>query len=849
MHAYRALLRLFPASFQTEYSEEMCAVFAARRQRENAFLLWIATILDIFISATRVHADLLRQDLRWTLRNLRQSIGFTATAVIVIALGIGATTAAFTLLDHVLLRPLPYPHPGQLVTLFQTDVPHANPRIAATPPNFLDWRAMNKSFVSMGAYVGILAPMNLSGQGEPIRLDTSVISHDVFETLGVRPAVGRTFRAEDDQRGIAPTAILSDGTASALFGSASKALGQTVFLDNGAYVIIGVMPPGFAFPFRTVNLWLPLKAWENRQNRMLGVVARLRDGVSLAQARAELNVIGRQLEQAYPADNKGLGIGAVETRTDMSPQSRALVIAVFAASFCLLLIACTNLANLLFARAMTRRHEIAVRVAIGAARERLVRQLLTENTVVAIIGGVFGLLLAILVTPALGILVPGALPIGATPEIDWRVFAFATALTLGASFAFGVGPALRSTNIADVNALRSRSTASGRTDRLRSALVLAEVASSVTLLVGAGLLLKAMWRVQAVHPGFRAEGVLSLRTAVPPATMPAQYGQFYDRVLSAARALPGVESAGYVSFLPMTAAFGNFPVSVPGVTTPAHMRLVTPDYFKTMRIPLLRGRDISEADTREAPQVTVISQSLANVLWPGQDPIGRQMSMGTNWTVVGVVGDVAVRGLEQSPLPQDYFSAKQIPRGLGFYAPKDLVVRVSNEKSDPLTLVPALRQIIRSANPEQAISDVQLVEQIVDSQTEGRRAQLRVLGVFAGIAFLLAAVGIHGLLSFAVSSRTREVGVRVALGARRSDILSMFLRQGGLLGLGGIAIAIPLAYAAARSMTTLLFGVQPGDPWIYLAAASLALIMTIAGSLRPSLRAASTDPAIAIRAE
>jgi len=847
MRLYRLLLRLYPAWFRVEYEEEMCAVFAARRAQENPITLWCGSIVEILSNALGVHADVLRQDLRWTVRTMRESPGFALTAVSVIALGLGATTAAFTLLDHVLLRPLPFSHPEQLVTLYQTDFSNRNPRTGATPPNFLDWRTMNQSFSSLGAYVGILTPMNLSGQGDPVRLDAATLSFDVFRTLDVRPALGRSFTAEDDRPGAANVVILGNNVATSLFDRAGNAVGRTVRLDTRPYTIIGVMPPGFAFPWRDTALWIPLKTWDNRSNRMLVVLGRLRPDVPLPQARADLNRIAKQLERAYPRENAGVGIGAVEMQGDMSPQSRMLVVAVFGAAFCLLLIACTNLANLLFARAMVRKQEIAVRIAIGAARERLLRQLFTESLVLAIAGGALGLLLAVVATPSLGILVPGALPIGATPEVDWRVFAFVAVLTLGTSIAFGVGPAFRSSSVADLNALRTRFASGGRTDRLRAALVLAEVAGTVTLLVGAGPLMKEMWRVEDVDPGFRAGGVLTLRTALPIAMPADQRHEFYSRVLTGVQALPGVISTAYISFLPMTATFGNFVVTVPGMTmaeeTRAHTRFVTPGYFTALGIPLLRGRDVSGLDNTKTPPVAIISQSLAQRFWPGQDPIGRQINHGT---VVGVVGDVSVRGLETASLPQVYLSWDQVPPGMAFYAPKDLVIRVSG---DPMALAPAVRQIIHAANPEQAVSDVQLLEEIVSSQTASRRAQLNVLSAFATVAFLLAVVGIHGLLSFAVSSRTPEIGVRIALGARRGEILGMFLRQGLALGVAGVAIAVPLAYLAAQALTSLLFGVQPGDPLVYAAAALLALAMTAASSLRPAFRAASIDPAITIRIE
>jgi predicted permease len=858
MKAYRLLLLLFPASFRAEYGEEMSKVFAARRGRENALELWIGTILDILSNALRVHADVLWQDLRWTGRVLRQSPGFTLTAVSVAALGMGANTAAFTLLDHVLLRPLPFSHPEQLVTLYQTQLVNGYTRSTLSPPNYLDLRTMTKSFEAISAYSGL--SVNLSGQGDPQRLDGANIGAGLFQILGVQPALGRGFVPEDERNGTPDSVLLSDHLWRTQFGADPSVLGRTIRLDDQPYTIIGVMPARFAFPSREAELWIPLRFPPfipgDRANYYLYGAARLRKGVSLEQARADLSVAAAQLERAYPRLNAGVGATASNIRDAVSPQSRMLIVAIFGAAFCVLLIACSNLANLLLARAMTRRREIAVRIAIGAGRERLLRQLLTENLALAVAGGAFGLLLAMFATPWLARLAPNALPVSGVPEVDMRVFAFAAALTLVSSIAFGVGPALRACGSADMNALRGRSGNGGRSDRLRSALVLAEVTGTVVLLIAAGLLVKALWRVQSVSPGFRAEGVLTMRTVLP---MPkysetSRRTRFYSDVLSEARALPGVTSAAYISFLPMVMRGGIWPVKLPGMSEEdetrarASLRFVTPDFFKTLKVPLREGRDMSDGDTWNSPFVALVSESFARRYWKDQDPIGKHLEVAFfDRTVVGVVADISVRGLEESSEPQVYLSPQQVPNGgVPWFAPKDLVIRA---EGNPAALAPALRRIIRQADPEQAISDVQLLEDIIAGETASRRAQLRVLGAFAIIAFLLAAVGIHGLLSFAVSSRTQEVGVRIALGATRSDILGMFLRQGLGLGLAGVTLAAPLAYTAARAMASLLFGVQPGDSTIYAAAALLALLMTLAGSLRPALRAAGVDPAITIRSE
>jgi predicted permease len=462
-----------------------------------------------------------------------------------------------------------------------------------------------------------------------------------------------------------------------------------------------------------------------------------------------------------------------------------------------------------------------------------------------------GLLLAVLAAPWLASLVPQGLPIGSTPEIDWRVFAFTAAVTLVTIVAFGAGPAFRSSKIAALDTLRSRSAVGARVGRLRVALVLGEVVGTVVLLVAAGLLLKAMWRVQAVDTGFRAEGVLTAKTVLPMSMAPAARADFYSRVLTDVRRLPGVTSAAYISFVPMTFGSGNFPVTAPGVTledADTHTRFITPDYFRTVGIPLLRGRDVSERDDQAtSPPVVVVGRSLAERLWPGHDAVGRGLTFaGVDWEVVGVAGDVAVRGLEQPAIPQAYFPAGRVPPGMEFYAPKDLVIRTSGQLT---ALVPALRRIVYAINPEQAVSDIRSLDEIVESQTASRRVQVTVLGAFALLAFVLAAVGIYGLLSFAVSLRTREVGVRMALGARRREVLAMFLRQGLWLGLTGVGIGVLLAYAAGHGMRALLFGIAPGDPAIYGAAALLALLMTIGGSLRPALSAARVDPVITMQSE
>jgi putative ABC transport system permease protein len=775
------------------------------------------------------------------------------------ALGVAAVTSTFTLLDHVLLRPLPFAHPEQLVQLHQTDLADGASFELISPPNFVDWRAASRSFASMDAYLAASLPVNLSGQGTPVRLDSTLVEPNLFRTLGVQPAAGRLFSAEEAGTDGARVVLLSNALALTLFGDAASAVGTTLSLDHQAYTVVGVMPPGFVFPRAETAIWRPLRLsvpglMANRSNHILLAVGRLAAGRSLDHARQEIEGIGKRLQRAYPADNEKSGAAVGGLRDLLSPQARLLIVGVFAAAVCLMLIACMNLANLLFARAVVRRPEIAVRVAAGASQGRLLRQLITESVVLAAIGGVVGGLLSMTATPLLARLTPNGMPIGGTPDVNLRVFAFAALVTLLTSIVSGVGPALRSCRKPDLTTLRSRSGDGGRTDRLRGGLVLAEVAGCVILLVGAGLLLKALWRVQAIDPGFRAQGVLTMRTALP---MPRYSDEvtrrgFYTRILTGVRALPGVSSAAYVSYHPMERFSGRFQVVAPGVVDNpleapgAVVHFVTPQYFATLGIPVRRGRPIDERDDGSSPPVAVISQSLADRLWPGEDPIGRRVIVFGERAVAGVVGNVAVRRLEGSESSQIYFPSDQLANASTYYAPRDLVIRTAGE---PLALAAAVRRIIQDVDPEQAISNVRPLADIIASEIAPRRDQLTVLMIFAGIAFTLAAVGIHGLLSFTVSSRTHEIGVRVALGAMRPAILGMFLRQGVLLGVAGIVVGLPLAYLGARGLGALLFGVEPADPAVYMPAAVLALILAVTGSLVPALRAAAIDPAITTRTE
>ncbi len=871
---YRALLRLYPKSFRAEYGAEMMKDFT-RQWREAAVsakgVLLIRAFVDTAANATRVHGDITKQDLRFAIRSLRRTPGFTLTAILVAALGIGATTAAFSVADHVLLRPLPVPEADRVVRLWEDHSSLGYPRMEPSPPNFLDWQRMATVFERIEPFTGGSA--SLVGHGEPEQVSGASVGGGVFQILRRPAALGRVLTESDVHAEGERPIVISDRIWRTRFGASPDVLGQTISLDNRAYVIVGVMPPDFYFPSRNRDFWRTLRLGNtesdsDRGNHYLAVIGRLKDGVSIEDARAEMDVIAAQLAQAYPKAQEGKGVALAPWREQITGQPRVLLLGLVGASICVLLIACTNLANLLMSRALARRSEFAVRAAIGASVDRLVRQMLTDSFVLAACGGVLGVILAVVAAPLLVRLVPTSLPIAEVPPTDLRMLAGTLLLTIGAGMAFGLLPALRVCRKAEGSALKdgARGGTSRGTERLRSSLVVAEIVASVVLIVTVGLLAQALLNVQRVDPGFKADGVLTVRTTLPQIkyAKAAEREQFYQRVLHDVTALPGVQSAAYISFLPMVMGGGVWPVlsTVPDPGSPhkfvppdpknerrASLRFVTPGFFSTMHTPVRRGRDISADDTPQTTPVAVVSESLARQYFPDRDPIGQQFAFAYQVrTIVGVVGDIRVRGLEaDTSEPQVYLPASQFIDGDPlFYAPQDLAIRAAVPVT---TLVPAVRAIIAAADPLLPIVNVRTLDDIVSLETASRVVQLRVLGAFALVASLLAGIGIHGLLAFTVRARSREIGVRIALGARARDIIGMVIGRSAVLAALGVVIGAAVAYAAGRSMQALLFGVDPANPLVFGAAIALALLMTLAGSLLPAVRAVRVDPLSATRAD
>ncbi|MFN2399727.1 MAG: ABC transporter permease [Gemmatimonadaceae bacterium] len=859
---YRALLRLYPASFRLEYEGELCSAFEARMRERSSPVAPIpnalATVADVVPNAVAAHLEILFLDLRFASRSLRRTPGFAITTILVIALGVGANTAAFSLADFVFLRPLPLREPDRLVKLWQSGAGFS--RNELSPAKYRDWKAGQRSFAEMSGYWR--RTWNLVGSSEPRQLETVNATPEFLQLLGVPALIGRHFSASDANAGA--VVVLSYSIWQSQFGGDPDVLGKVVQLQGVPHTVIGVMPSSFRFPSHDTDVWTALflseEDFEDRDDTYLQGIARLRDGVSLEQARRDMDSVTARLDKVHPNPEK-LGASVIMLRDELSSRARMLVLALCGAALCILLLACSNLASLFLARATSRVRELAVRTALGAGREQIIRQLVTESIALSLVGGAVGVAVAWAALPLLARLVPNTLPTLAQPSIDLRVLLFAGALVGITGLAFGVAPAVGrggsggTANLLD--ALRSGTRASGgRTRRLRAGLVIVEVAASVVLLVVSGLLIRSVWNIQSVNPGFRAENVLALRTALPRPKYDtvAHREQYFTRVLDDVRALPGVQRAAYITGLPMSQRGGIHGAIIPGREHPTDgshnvsLRFVTPGFFATMGIPLRHGRDVEESDRQTSEYVAVVSESFAKRHWPNEDALGKRFKIADSArTIVGIVGDVRVRGLEQSSEPQVYLAYKQLPdEAFMSYDPKELVVRSA---IPPATLLPAIRRIVKAADPEQPVANVRTMSQIVSDETASRMTQLRLLVVLSVIGLLIAGVGIHGLLSFTVSRRTQELGVRRALGAQAGGIVRLVLGEGMRLALVGVVIGVTLAYVAARGMGALLMGVRPEDPVTILLAAALCLATAIVGCLHPALRASRVDPMNALQAE
>jgi predicted permease len=817
--------------------------------------------------------ETLWQDVRYALRTLRRSPGFTIVAVVALAIGVGANTAIFSLIDAMRARALPYKEPSRLVQLWGNVMRTRLERRGNSYMDFVDWRAQAKSFEDIAAFDTLTA--TLSGRDDPQRLFAEFVSAPYFSLLGVAPARGRTFTADED---VVATPgyvlVLSDGLWKRRFGGDPAAIGSRVMLNARPYTVIGVMPAGFKGLSDTAELWAPFavsappQTLNNRGNRRFGALARLKPGVSVAAAQQELDAISRELERQYPATNEKRGVEVSPLDVELFGALRPALLTLMAAVAFVLLIACANVANLLIARSETRRREIAVRTAVGASRGRLVRQLMTESCVLTALGAAAGLLVASTAVSVLIAQSPVTFPSFVTPGLDIRVAAFTIAVSLACGVLVGLAPGLQARNVDLNNALKETARGSdGRhSQRVRNTLVVAELALAVVLLVGAGLMIRSVRNIAALDPGFDPASMVTLRVSVPRAPAPAappepgspqpvaepvvQGRTLLERI----RAVPGVEAVALGSDLPLdgNASAGIYAAEgMPPVTAEnsprSYTHRVSPEFFGTLGIRMVAGRTFEEVELTPSSSVAVVSERVVKRFWPDQDPIGRRIKFGTltspsPWLmIVGVVGDVKYRGLPDNPTADPDIYLPFIDRNQQF----SLAVRAS---VPPSSLVAPLRAVIRAADPSIPIYDVSTMEDLIAGQTSQSRFTMWLMGVFAAVALTLSVIGIYGVMSYLVSQRTREIGIRLALGAGGRDILRLVVGNGARLIGGGILIGLAAAFALQRLVASLLYGVTAADAASAIAVALLGGVALVACYV-PALRATRVDPLHALRYE
>ena len=816
------------------------------------------------------------QDLRYGARMLLKNPGITSIVILALALGIGANTAIFSVVDAVLLRPLPYEESDRLVFLNETA--KSMDEISISYPNFTDWRNQNTVFENIGVYNE--SNYNLTGVGEAERIVTGQMSADLFAALRAKPALGRLFTNEEDKPGGTPVVVLSYPLWQRRFGGQAGILNQNLTLNGKSYTVIGIMPEDFRFTSR-VEMWVPVgqlsgeASWQSRGNHPgLYGVARLKPGVSFAQAKAEMDMIAANLAQQYPDQIAGNGIGTRPLLEIYVGDVRRPLWVLFAAVAFVLLIACANIANLLLARAQSRQKEMAIRSAMGAGRWRIARQLLTESVLLALIGGTLGMLVAQWGIKLIMYISPDAIPRSREIGLDWRVLAFTIGLSFVTGILFGLVPALQA-GVVDVHeTLKETGRGNSGKHWLRSSLVVVEVATTLVLLVGAGLMIRSFYRLQKVNPGFNYDHLTSFTVQLPRKKYAdvESREQFYKRLLENLRGLPGVESTAAASGLPLgnngwqtSFTVEGRPAPPPGQTPLMEACLVTPDYFRAMNIPLIRGRYFDDHDNRSwvagkdlsklnddqkamaALNAIVIDEEFARRHWPNEDPVGKQIRQGTRpdaplLTIVGVVGRVKMDGLSQdSKRVQGYFPFAQIPRG-----GMTVILKASG---DPNQLIAAVRQQVKELDSDQPIYNIRTMNEIRAESVAPERLNLTLLSIFAGIALVLAVVGIYGVMSYSVTQRTHEIGIRMAIGAQPRDVFRMVLGQGMMLALIGVGIGLVGAFALTRLMATMLFGVEPTDPATFAAIAVLLTGVALVACYIPGRRATRVDPVISLRYE
>jgi putative ABC transport system permease protein len=800
----------------------------------------------------QMFADVLR-DARFAVRQLTKSPGFAIVAILTMALGIGATSAMFSVINGVLLKPLPFPDAERLVRVNEV-VPQYG-RFSVAPASFLDWRAQNTSFERIVALSARDATLNAADG--PERIPTAAVSWDFFDMLRTQPILGRTFKAEEDMPGKNDVVVLSHRMWQRRFGADQNIIGRTITLNGTPATIIGVMPASFAFPSNS-EYWFPIglnPANASRGGHFLAVIARLKPGVSAEQAGAEMKAIAERLAQQYPESSANESAEVVPLLDQIVGNIRQPLLALLAAVGVVILIACANVANLLLVRASVREKEIAIRTALGAGRGRLVRQMLAESLILSLAGGALGVLLAYVIIKPIQTLSAGSIPRVQSVSLDATVLLFAFGVSVVTGIIFGLAPAWQASRagVAAVMKEGGRSSATGGGGWARSALLVAEVALSLVLLVGAALLLRSFAHLTNVDPGFRADHVLAFRVSLPAVSYrePHKVIAFFDTLLARLEALPQVQSAGMIQTIPMRGDyFLSFtiqgrPPQNPGEDLSANHRVISPHYFPALGIPLKRGRVFTEHDAEKAPMVAVVDESFVARHFPGEDPIGRGIDIGNGtdgfYEIVGVVGDVRYGGLDANLHPTMYVPHRQDP-----FSSMWIVARTNG---DPDHLVPVVRQTVREIDPGlPAYSPTSLAAVVSESMGE-RRFSMLLLAAFALVALFLAAVGIYGVVAYTVSQRTQEIGVRLAIGAERHDVLALVVGGGMKLALVGVAIGLAGALGLSRLIATMLFSVTPFDPVSYAATAAVLTAIAALACYVPARRAVKVDPIIAMRQE
>jgi len=812
----------------------------------------------------------LLKDFRLALRQFRKNPGFTAVAIVTLALGIGANTAIFSVVNAVLLRPLPFQDPDRLVRVWHTPPAKSFPGIdkfSVSAANYLDWKRDNHVFEQMGIFSGRL--LTLTGVAQPQQVTACTVGGGFFETLGVPPMLGRVFAPEEDQPGRTNVVVLSYRFWQEHFGANHDIVGHTVTMDGQNFQIAGVMPESFRFP-EFAQLWTPM-GWTDKERAVRGehhsvVIARLKPGVDLKQAQAEMNTISSRLEQLYPVDDKGWGAVVVPLQQDMVNDVRPALLVLLGAVGFVLLIACANVANLSLARAFSRQKEIAIRAALGASSGHVVRQILTESITLAVIGGVLGLAVAHFGERFVLAFLANQLPGSVVAGLDWKILAFTAGLSVLTGVLAGVLPALRLAK-SDVNqALKQglgRTDANSGSHGTRSVLVVAEVALSLVLLIGAGLMIRSLHQLQSVAPGFESHGVLTMTAAISQTkfTEPQQEIQFLDQVLQHVRALPGVESAGVADDVPLDNDGSHQPIQVEGQPVvpmaeqpEVDVRVISRGYMQSMRTPILRGRDFNDQDIAGRPATVLVSQSMAERFWPGEDPIGKRLTLtfspGQVREVVGVVGDVKLDSLDQTrPSTTIYVPLGQLskPPELDFRSfPMAVVVRST---TSPSSMVSAVTNAVHEVDRNMPIRDILTMDDLVANSLSQPRLNMFLLGIFAALAVLLAGIGIYSVLSYSVKQRVPEIGIRLALGARVTDVLRLVVIEGMKPALLGVAIGIAGALALGRVVASLVFQVKPSDPLTFAGVVALLGMIALSACLIPAYRASRVDPVVALRNE